>query len=115
MSDKKWIEISIDGNYLTITSQSHIRHEFGTSISNDKEFIAKNGFKLESCNCPQYRENENRLFVRGDSTNRDIDQLWIDDIGLQKIIFAVNEYNDYFGSPEKCYGIYRLPEELFEL
>jgi hypothetical protein len=112
---KKWIEISIkesgnDRYKLEIISQSHIDYNFGNKGSN---FLSSTGFELCSASCPQ--DTSNRLYVRGTNRNLNDRQLNITKIYKDRVIQAVNEYNIYYGSPEKCYGYYYLPKELFEL
>jgi hypothetical protein len=112
MSERKWIEILVHGHYLIITGQSHRQLRFGEG-KDSSGFLASNGIRLQSVDSPEWRRGEKRLFVRGGQSASDDYELFIEPIDM--VIDAIDEYNVYFGSPEKCYRYYNLPEELFKI
>lgn len=98
---REWYNIE-----LRISNQTERREKFGTNGM----FMASNGFRLESVNCPEWRPREQKLFVKGLDFGLD-NQTFIIETYVQwtSLTEAIDEFNLYFEGNDtyknkKCRG-----------
>lgn len=85
-------------NAIQIIEQTHIGYRFG---EDGESFLATNGLRLSSVDCPQYSSAHSILYVRGADNDSDTVIIPIESmVDIKKIIEAVNEYNKYFFNEE---------------
>ena len=105
-------EIAVDLDHRTsfrIVEQSHRYNEFSEENGQpSREFRATNGILLMSVGSPEWRSYENTLFVWGivGADDRTVMAKLTD---FKRIVFAIDEYNQYFGGGK----IDCLPDDLF--
>ena len=94
----KHIEYTIEdynlGVKIHITAQSH-RNEFFGNLMDGTMFKCSNGWKLESCGCPDY-EGANRFYMRGNVRNKDNHTINIPVSLVEIFEQCIIEYNEYF-------------------
>jgi hypothetical protein len=91
-------------NIIQILEQTHRKYDFGENGSSS--FTARNGLQLESNISPEFYPinhdiNNSVLCVRGSAKILDTIFIPIDSMrNVERIIEAVNEYNNYFFNEE---------------
>ncbi len=100
MVEKKFLNIKIENQILSILGQSHRAERFGANGSS--LFKASNGITLASGAHPAFFEYFDVLYVQGTECDLDNLALMIDRAFIKRIIFAADQYNRCFGSPEYC-------------
>lgn len=98
MNKRHHIEIeilSITPKTITfaIKSQSHKEYNFNDG---NQSFKCKNGITLYSFDCPEWREREQALYLRGSNPYRDTRPLVASSKMFEKISEAIREYNNHW-------------------
>jgi len=94
---KLTVKYTYDGPdiYIHIAEQTHREADF---TPHGCRFKASNGWKLESCACPELLTYDKQLYVRGEEPHRDTNSCYVGD---PKHIFEINqavrEYNEKYG------------------
>jgi hypothetical protein len=95
---KKQCRPKVNGFKITITEQKFRCNEFFYGSDN---FKASNGFTLTSCNCPEFKEEDNQMYVRGISQGKDNHEVLVPPQILPMLELAIAEYNEAMNNPSK--------------
>ena len=88
---KKQCRPKVNGFKIKITEQRFVGSEFFWGLNS---FNASNGFTLTSCNCPEFQEEDNRMYVRGISQEKDNREVLVPPQILPMLELAIAEYNE---------------------
>ena len=93
---KRHIELAVvkvEGDQVTfrIAEQTHREHDF---TSNGRKFKSSCGVMLNSLSSPEYNCGCTTLYVRGDATCMDDQEITVSLFNFARIMEAVTEYND---------------------
>jgi hypothetical protein len=83
-----------NGFKVTITEQKFTGSKF---VGAGNSFTASNGFRLESCNCPEMKTN--MLYVRGSSYHLNTEEFIVPADKMPALLLTISEYNSMMNNP----------------